>query len=265
MELLFSFFNIFSSFLTETLYEQSLVNHLFNFDIDKKIIIMKNKEENKEENKKRKKSSLKSQKPMIYNPKLISKNTSKNVNEDITILSNTNKGKTNDEPLVLSKFSNENMSPVKLKIKKIKIKSKKNEIILNETKLSDKKGRNKINLFDMNSNNCINSNECAKIIKDKENNINFEKVNEKRRIIKKIRINRIYTYFCFLCLKKSKNIQNILLNEGMKLIIEKLDILNLFKNIYKVENIKENFKNEDDIIEMSNECKNNLKDIVKIS
>ena len=265
MEILFSFFNIFSSFLTETLYEQSLVNHLFNFDIDKKIIIMKNKEENKEENKKRKKSSLKSQRPMIYNPKLISKNTSKNVNEDITILSNTNKGKTNDEPLVLSKFSNENMSPVKLKIKKIKIKSKKNEIILNETKLSDKKGRNKINLFDMNSNNCINSNECAKIIKDKENNINFEKVNEKRRIIKKIRINRIYTYFCFLCLKKSKNIQNILLNEGMKLIIEKLDILNLFKNIYKVENIKENFKNEDDIIEMSNECKNNLKDIAKIS
>jgi len=74
MEIFFSFFNIFSSFLTETLYEQSLVNHLFHFDIDKKIIVMNNKEEIK----KKKKKSLKSQKPMIYNPKIISKSTSNN-------------------------------------------------------------------------------------------------------------------------------------------------------------------------------------------
>ena len=260
MEILFSFFNIFSSFLTERLYEQSLVNHLFHFDIDKKIIIMNNKEENKKKNK----NFLKIQRSSkIYSSKLISKNTSRNINEDI--ISNTIKGKNKDDPLVISKFSNENISSLKLKRKKIKSKSKKKDIPLNDTKLSDKKIRNEINIFDMNSNNFNNSNEYIKIIKDKEPNINLEKVNENRRIIKKIRINRIYTYFCFLCARKSKSIQNILLNEGMKLIIGKLDILNLFKNIYKIESIKENFKNKDEIIEMSDECKNNLKDINKIS
>jgi hypothetical protein len=260
MEIFFSFFNIFSSFLTETLYEQSLVKHLFHFDIDKKIIIMNNKEENKKKNK----NFLKIQRSSkIYSSKLISKNTSRNINEDI--ISNTIKGKNKDDPLVISKFSNENISSLKLKRKKIKSKSKKKDIPLNDTKLSDKKIRNEINIFDMNSNNFNNSNEYIKIIKDKEPNINLEKVNENRRIIKKIRINRIYTYFCFLCARKSKSIQNILLNEGMKLIIGKLDILNLFKNIYNVESIKENFKNKDEIIEMSDECKNNLKDITKIS
>ena len=260
MEILFSFFNIFSSFLTERLYEQSLVNHLFHFDIDKKIIIMNNKEENKKKNK----NFLKIQRSSkIYSSKLISKNTSKNINEDI--ISNTIKGKNKDDPLVISKLSNENISSLKLKRKKIKSKSKKKDIHLNDTKLSDKKIRNEINIFDMNSNNFNYSNECIKINKDKEININLEKVNENRRIIKKIRINRIYTYFCFLCARKSKSIQNLLLNEGMKLIIGKLDILNLFKNIYKIESIKENFKNKDEIIEMSDECKNNLKDINKIS
>ena len=43
------------------------------------------------------------------------------------------------------------------------------------------------------------------------------------------------------------------------------DISNLFKNIYHVENIKENFNNKEEAIEMSDECKNNLKDINKIS
>ena len=219
---------------------------------------------NKEENKKKNKNFLKIQRSSkIYSSKLISKNTSKNINEDI--ISNTIKGKNKDDPLVISKFSNENISSLKLKRKKIKSKSKKKDIPLNDTKLSDKKIRNEINIFDMNSNNFNYSNECIKINKDKEININLEKVNENRRIIKKIRINRIYTYFCFLCARKSKSIQNILLNEGMKLIIGKLDILNLFKNIYKIESIKENFKNKDEIIEMSDECKNNLKDINKIS
>jgi len=254
MEIFFTFFNIFSSFLTETLYEQSLVNHLFHFDLDKKIIIMNNKEKNKKKNK----NDLKAKRSMIYNSKLMSKNTSRIANEDITIPSNITKGKSNDETLIKSKFSNENILSLNLRKKKVKIKSKKKD--------SEKKVKNEINIFDLNSNNNFNnSNECIKIIKDKESNINLEKVNENRRIIKKIRINRIYTYFCFLCARKSKNIQNILLNEGMKLIMEKLDISNLFKNIYHVENIKENFNNKEEVIEMSDKCKNNLKDINKIS
>ena len=43
MEVVFSLFRIIPSFLTDILYEQSLVNNLFYFDLDKKIINIKEK------------------------------------------------------------------------------------------------------------------------------------------------------------------------------------------------------------------------------
>ena len=46
MEILFTFLNIISSLLTEILYDKSLVNDLFSFDIDKKMIVI-NKKKNK--------------------------------------------------------------------------------------------------------------------------------------------------------------------------------------------------------------------------
>ena len=47
MEAIFSLFRIISSFLTDNLNEQSLVNNLFSFDLDKKIITIKEKEKKK--------------------------------------------------------------------------------------------------------------------------------------------------------------------------------------------------------------------------
>ena len=41
MEFVFSFFKIISIFITEALYEKGLINHLFSFDMDKKIIELK--------------------------------------------------------------------------------------------------------------------------------------------------------------------------------------------------------------------------------
>ena len=38
MEVIYSFFNILSSFIVGILYEESLVNNLFTFDLDKKVI-----------------------------------------------------------------------------------------------------------------------------------------------------------------------------------------------------------------------------------
>ena len=46
MEILFTFLNIISSLLTEILYDKSLVNDLFSFDIEKKMIVI-NKKKNK--------------------------------------------------------------------------------------------------------------------------------------------------------------------------------------------------------------------------
>ena len=70
-------------------------------------------------------------------------------------------------------------------------------------------------------------------------------------------------YLCFLCVRKRKNIQNILLDEGMKVITEKLDIMNLFKNLYRNEKIQEKEINQEEIIEMSENCKVNLRKLYK--
>ena len=60
-------------------------------------------------------------------------------------------------------------------------------------------------------------------------------------------------FFC--CIRKRKNIQNILLNEGMKIITEKLDILYLFKKlIVNEDNIK-----EIKAVKMSQYCKKNIR------
>ena len=39
MEILYIFLNIISSFITEILYDQSLVNNLFSFDLDEKYVV----------------------------------------------------------------------------------------------------------------------------------------------------------------------------------------------------------------------------------
>jgi len=68
-----------------------------------------------------------------------------------------------------------------------------------------------------------------------------------RKIIDKIKINKKRTCCCFLCTRKKRNIQNILLDEGMRIITEKLDILNMFKKMFRDEKKQENydFKNEE--------------------
>ena len=50
MEFVFSFFKIISIFITEALYEKGLTNHLFTFDLDKKVIELKNLGKNKKIN-----------------------------------------------------------------------------------------------------------------------------------------------------------------------------------------------------------------------
>ena len=95
------------------------------------------------------------------------------------------------------------------------------------------------------------------------NNLNksleTEKENDKhndKEIIKKIKFNKIsacisYFFFC----RRREYIENVLIEEGMKLIIEKLDILNLFKKIYKEDTIEEQ---KVKLIEMSEVCKSDL-------
>ena len=152
------------------------------------------------------------------------------------------------------------------------------DLSLNKKKYRKKKKKNKGNSLE---NNSINENKNNDIIEEKieENNINdknnikifnnnekaHEKEKEKRketekgtRIINKIRLNKCCIYFCFLCVRKRKILENFLLDEGMKVITKRLDILNIFKRLYKDEKIQEQMENKYEYIEMSDDFKKKL-------
>ena len=65
---------------------------------------------------------------------------------------------------------------------------------------------------------------------------------EDRRIIDRIKMRCCCVYFWLCFARKKKNIQNVLLDEGMKIIKEKLDIINIFKKIYSIEFIEKTLK-----------------------
>jgi hypothetical protein len=56
--------------------------------------------------------------------------------------------------------------------------------------------------------------------------------------------------------------QNALLDEGMRIIAEKLDILFLFRKMYIIDKIQEQIEYKDEIINMSDECKNKIQKFI---
>ena len=84
----------------------------------------------------------------------------------------------------------------------------------------------------------------------------IEKSNEKNiNIIDRIKLNRCAIYFWFCFVRKKKNIHNVLLDEGMDVIVEKLDIMNIFKILHKNSIIQESIANKEDFFEMSEACR----------
>ena len=88
------------------------------------------------------------------------------------------------------------------------------------------------------------------------NNVNDFRENDqqKRNFISKIRITRFHIYLCSCCIRKRKIMNNYLLDEGMRIIAEKIDIFNLFDKMYKCEEITEKVV-INKTIEMSDLCK----------
>ena len=225
MEVILSVFKIVSLFSTNILYEKSLVNCLFEFDIDRKNIIIHNKYQNK---------------------------LTKKINLDKKI------SKRNEYELDYNILNNDVIATSKNNLNNNKLKN----YYENNLEL-DKINKRRSNLRPMRNN--INR---RNFIRRNINNINIIKnidiYNYKNKgeeldgtIINKIKINKCCIYFCFLCVRKRKNMENILLDEGMRIIIEKLDIINIFKSLYRDDmGLK-----EEKVIIMSNNCIKRLNEI----
>ena len=190
----------------------------------------------------------------IYSPSIISAKLSQN-SEDIFSQSGN---KLSDEALNFSKSkpSNETLLvsrtlkvPIRKSKKKSKTKSSLSTKYENIEKIKNIKNQiipsGKTNINDLNFNYCINP------MKESDRKT-------KKNIINKVKIGKFCTWFCFLCARKTNNMQNVLLDEGMRIIAEKLDILFLFRKMYRIDKIQEQIEYKDEIINMSDKCKNKI-------
>ena len=209
MEVLFTLFRVVAAFSVDILYEVSLVNNLFSFDLNKKRVILKektNSENNIHPKEEEQKSSL------SLSPKL----------------------KTMSPNIV-------NLRTQKTKHSKEEIKDESNRKlfnILNKNKLTMKKSNN------MTKKKAIKNNSINKHYSNKALFCNLKDVltinkdqneTENKTFVNKIKMNRACIYFCFCCVRRRKQLQNLLLDEGTNIISEKLDIFNIKMIFYRKE------------------------------
>jgi len=192
MGVIYSCFQVCISFLVDILYEISLINNLFAVDLDKNSLIIKSLKTEKIENLK-KEIRIKEIKQK-KDLKDISSSERKNYKSKINNLEN---------------YDDSNS---------------KKTINLDGTKIIDN------NFYNENENNISNINDLNKEHVDKENEIECKRDKEEKVNIKEINLNIFRDYFCFCC--KKNNSQKKILNEAIKIIYEKYDIINLFRILY---------------------------------
>ena len=260
MEILYTFFNLIASFLNEVIYDKSLVNSLFSFNIDKNEIYIKT----------RAKRNIKLNSKLNENIDSISiennnsKNFSKIISERVNLnlkQSDNNLLNTDKKPNELDEIKEENEITVKKVSKKdIRRRSTKRQ---SHSKLNFNENENvkRHKIVEKEDENNSHTNELDGL-KIKNDNIEIYRTNAKQNketIITLIKVNAC----CYCFLRKEKNIDVNLLDEGMRLISENLDIINIFVKLNEIEKIKENILlSKLDNIQMSKTCKYYL-DIIK--
>ena len=250
MEVIFTLLSIISSLSVNILYEITLVNHIFDYNIKKQIIILKGKKNQKED------IILNNEIPRISN----TKNLERNLSYQYSIIGNKEKNENNnknneeDSNKKRAKLysTNENLLYINVEKEKSKIRVDSN------CALNFNNNGNNFKILSLSKKNTNKINEQVELNIIKSNtNIKDENNQSKENIINKIKIRRASIYCGFLFIRKRKTVENILLDEGMSVIKEKLDIFNIFDKIYRSEKIHEKLVKEE-IFEMSDECKKKL-------
>ena len=200
MGIIFSFFQIIISFLTDILYNISLVNNLFNIDFEKNNLIFKSVKKNIND----------------INENFDLEEKPKELNLKKELIDESSERKIN---LNIKKKTKIYLKPIKVYNLEIYDNNNSKKNIKDENKIIDNNNMNKID--DLN-----------KIKSDKENEIEDIKNKENKDNIKELNLTFFGDYFCFCLFRKKKNNQKNILNEAMKIIYEKNDITNLSRILY---------------------------------
>ena len=242
MEVVWSAFNILSIFITDLLYDIDIVKSLFSFDLSKKTVkIKKDSKDNYDL------SDV--DEINIYNAKK-SKNT-----HTIKFSAQIKEKEENTETPAVEQIKTK---------KKKKIKSKRT--IASSNNANDEKNSYNHNMnFNTNENKKVNEVEKQTIM---SNNLmaSHENLNELKKtvdaknseIFEEIKINKFFILFAFCCIRKRKNINNYVLDEGLNLIGKRLDVFNIFKRLYYDEKVQRSYMIGEEEFAMSEECKEKL-------
>ena len=236
MEMINSLFGVICSLVVEILYERKISNNLFSFNIDKKLVLIK-EYKNCKEFKESQVSEIK-----IYND---NKNIEDDNETEKKLYKKTRKRKTiqkhdkSKEDIIIMKKNNRNI------------------INRNSTKLlnfdfSEKKFKKEKN---------------DKIASEMFNNTTIINKNDKDNIgiITKINLKDLLISLCSCGKRNRKKIYKILINESMNIIRNKLDICNIFRNINLIEHSNNDLSlnKNSDIIKMSKKGTNDISEIIE--
>ncbi len=224
MEIIYSFFSVICSLIADIIYEKTITNDLFSFNMDKKLILIK------------KVNNL-----MFKYNKDIKDNNDKNIEDQ-----NQNDTK------IYSINSKNNKKKEKVMIVKTKKKKYKKSNIISEVKSSDEKFESIKGVY-----KDINKNSSEPLSNITKNN-KTDRENENNWIIENMTLKDIFISIFYCCKKKKRNVYKILVNESMNVVMEKLDIFNIFRNICLTEYYNYELNNKLDIIKMSEESSKSL-------
>ena len=242
MEILLTVLNLISSIFTEVLYDQSIVNELFSFDLNKKLVIFNNRHKANTKNVEQEKKFVRDVRDLDtiriqknFKDLEENKNIENNKNENLDKSINEN-AKSND--IIIAK--NISINPKKRNKRRIP-----SSRILNirNSRNSTSQIKNQNILSNINIEKIINA-ENKLSLENKENIMRDENTNKNAEYEKKNYLNlsieeklrNVYInpwlICCFWLSSKKKNINKVLIEEGSKMLTQRLDILNIFNNIY---------------------------------
>ena len=256
---LYSFFNIIGLFIINILYENSITNSLFSFNLQKKIIRIKYNE--------------KSIKYKMISDKHNINESNEEQSEEINSNFNLKENLTDPNTDLRNLNNNSNNSSIRNQIDNIKgdIESETNYNNDNNYNIIQEKiKKNSSNRFELKELitypnihskrkiNEINGNYSNNSLNDTQIDNYCNKYND-NLIINYVHLNKFLVHICFCCIRKRNNLQNILLDESTNLLSEKLDIINIFKMMCLGEELKQKYKFDNSMIHLSKECMNSLK------
>ncbi len=251
MEIVNMIFSVIASLIVNILYEESLVNNLFNFDLDKKVVMLKNNQIKKS----------------VYENEDGTRKTKKQPTREVNCGQNIGEGNKNEE---IEEKNNENNYEIIAKNQRKKAHSKKDvSAYTSEVSIYQRKNKSsKRNLYDIKENKEDYLNDMNAIGEKKDENKEYidnnqfempeERMEESQNMVKKIEINKFFVHCGFCCVRSVSNMNNTLLDEGMKLIMEHLDVFNIFRKLYIGAKTQQEIKEKAIMVEMTDECKKNV-------